>query len=208
MKGKKPQFAPRRRSYMERAVDVADIRQRFLIVCEGSKTEPLYFKYFHIPQLVVDVKGMGMITLSLVYQALKLSNEGEYDQVWCVFDKDDNSIDIFENAIKFAQDNQMRVAYSNQAFELWYVLHFEYLHTAIDRSDYIIKLSEHLGHKYKKNNPDMYRILLPKMEIAIKNAKRLLGEYPSSQPGRDDPSTSVHELVIALLEQAKPLSHR
>ena len=204
----KPQFAKRKRPYYERVVDAIEVRQRFLIVCEGEKTEPNYFYKFRSPGLVIRVEGTGMNTLSLVKKAMELRKEDEYDQVWCVFDKDDFSIDQFENAIQQALDNKIHVAYSNQAFELWYVLHFEYLHTAMDRKAYMKKLDGYLIDKYKKNNPDMYRILQCKKEIAIKNAERLLKTYSPSHPGRDDPSTSVHNLVIALLEQARPLSRR
>jgi len=125
----KLQFIPRKRNYMDRIIDATDTRQRFLIVCEGAKTEPQYFERFRVPGLVVKVEGVGMNTLSLVEEAVKLREEDDYDQVWCVFDKDDFSIDQFENAIHCAKENGMYVAYSNQAFELWYVLHFEYLHS-------------------------------------------------------------------------------
>ena len=43
---------PKARSYMQRRVDELPIRQRFLIVCEGEKTEPNYFK--KIPRSTVS----------------------------------------------------------------------------------------------------------------------------------------------------------
>jgi hypothetical protein len=206
MKANRPQFAKRQRSYMERPVDATEIRQRFLIVCEGAKTEPLYFEQFRVPGLVVDVEGTGMNTLRLVEEAMRLRTEDDYDQVWCVFDKDEFPIDHFENAIQRAGNNGIRVAYCNQAFELWYLLHFEYLQTAIDRKSYMKKLDEYLGFEYKKNDPRIYHVLRCKIDIAIRNAKHLMKEYRFSHPGKDDPSTTVHKLVIALLEQSKPLS--
>lgn len=208
MKGNKPQFSPRKRNYMDRAVDTTETRQRFLIVCEGEKTEPKYFEQFRVPGLVIEVQGIGRNTISLVKEALKLREADEYDQVWCVFDKDDFPVEQFETAIQRALDNGLRVAYSNQAFELWYVLHFEYLHTAIDRNAYMKKLGGYLGFEYKKNNPNMYRLLFAKKDTAIRNARQLLQEYQPSRPSRDDPSTCVHELVLALSEQSRPLSRR
>jgi len=191
---------------MQRQLDQVETRQRFLIVCEGKKTEPKYFERFRVPGLVVRIEGIGMNTLRLVDEAMKTRNDGEYDQVWCVFDKDDFPIDHFENAIKRAIDNGMHVAYSNQAFELWYVLHFEYLNSAIDRRAYMEKLSFHLGFEYKKNDPNIYEVLKCKIETAIRNAERLMQEYQPPHPGIDDPSTTVYQLVKALQEQAKPLS--
>ena len=202
----KPQLKKRGRPYMDRLLGTTEKRQRFLIVCEGKKTEPNYFNHFRVPGLVIAVKGLGMNTLRLVEEALQARTEDEYDQVWCVFDKDDFSIEHFENAINRADENGMRVAYSNQSFELWYLLHFEYLNTAIDRTAYIRKLSKHLGYEYEKNSQSIYQKLLCKREHAITNAEKLLNEYNPSHPGRDDPSTSVHKLVIALLENSKPFS--
>jgi hypothetical protein len=206
MKRNKPQFAAKKRSYADRVVNAIDLRQRFLIVCEGSKTEPNYFEQFRVPALVIRVKGTGMNTLSLVRKALELREQDDYDQVWCVFDKDDFLTDQFENAINLAHQKGMHAAYSNQAFELWYVLHFEYINTAISRAAYIQKLNGYLAAEYKKNDRGMYHNLRCKMDVAIKNAERLLNEYQPSHPGYDDPSTTVHQLVIALQEQAKPRS--
>lgn len=202
----KAQFRRRKRSYMDRRVDRISTRQTFLIVCEGTETEPKYFEKFRVPSKVIQVEGTGMNTVSLVKEAIRLREDGEYDQVWCVFDKDDFSSDQFEQAIQLAHKNGMRVAYSNQAFELWYVLHFCYMQNAIGRADYRKMLDKYLGAKYEKNNPEMYQFLLPKMDTAIENAKRLLNEYNPHSPGRDDPSTLVHELVIELINQAKPLA--
>ncbi|HBA90663.1 MAG TPA: abortive phage infection protein [Anaerolineaceae bacterium] len=204
----KHQFKERKRSYMDRSAETTEKRQRFLIVCEGKKTEPNYFNQFHVPGLVIAVRGVGMNTLSLVDEAKRLRTEDEYDQVWCVFDKDDFPIDHFENAIKRANENNMKVAYSNQAFELWYLLHFEYLQTAIDRKAYFNKLTEYLGFEYEKNSTGIYKKLLCKRDQAIKYAQRLMKGYNPPHPGRDDPSTCVHELVIALLENSQPLSRR
>jgi hypothetical protein len=191
-----------------RAVDTVSVRQRFLIVCEGEKTEPLYFKQFRVPGLVLEVKGTGMNTISLVVEALRLRNEEEYDQVWCVFDKDD--FERFDEAIQLARSEGMKVAYSNQAFELWYVLHFCYMQNALDRKTYkkMLGRKEFLGFKYEKNNPQMYALLLPKVNSAIKNAQKLLKGYKTPKCSVNDPSTTIHELVMELLEHAKPISER
>lgn len=45
---------------------------------------------------------------------------------WIVFDKDDYQ--DFDEAIEFAGKNGFEVAYSNQAFELWFLLHFKKTH--------------------------------------------------------------------------------
>ena len=42
-----------------------------------------------------------------------------------MFDKDDFSANDFNNAITIAESNNLGVAYSNQAFEYWIILHFD-----------------------------------------------------------------------------------
>ncbi|MGA9399193.1 MAG: RloB family protein, partial [Anaerolineaceae bacterium] len=186
------------RPYMQRSVNTLNIRQRFLIVCEGEKTEPNYFKCFRGPFIVVDAMGIGANTKSLVEQAIELKAKDDYDQIWCVFDKDDNSVSQFNEAIKLARRNHIKIAYSNQSFELWYVLHFCLMRSAITRSDYKKHLNKKLGHTYKKNCETIYSELHELQKDAIRNAKLLLTEYTPRRPAVDDPSTTVHELVEQL----------
>jgi hypothetical protein len=177
----------------------------FLIVCEGEKTEPNYFQVFRsrLHTVNVRVEGCGMNTKSLVKRSLEISekarvDEEEYDQVWCVFDKDDNTMQNFKAALALAEKKNIRVAYSNQAFELWYLLHFHYFNTGMSRDDYKDKLSNLLKFPYKKNSQDMYRVLINKQEKAIKNAERLLKNYDPPNPGMDNPATTIHLLVQEL----------
>lgn len=201
----KSHLKAKRSSYSTRQIDNKPPRPKVLIVCEGEKTERLYFESFHVSSLVI---GEGKCTLSLVDATLKHMEEKKYDEVWCVFDKDDFPIDQFENAIHKAEANNIKVAYSNQCFELWYVLHFEYLQSSISRKDYIQKLSGHLKTPYKKNSTNLYFLLKSRQDQAIRNAESLLSNCDIKKPGRQDPSTSVHLLVIRLNEIAKPLYNK
>ena len=47
-----------------------------------------------------------------------------YSQVWVVFDKDD--FDDFDEAVALAEKYGFKVAWSNQSFEYWLYLHFNY----------------------------------------------------------------------------------
>ena len=188
------------RGYSSRKVNIREIKQRFLIVCEGAKTEPNYFKNFRVPKTVIDVKGVGENPSRLVQSAIKLKAEAdeEYDQVWCVFDRDDWPPQDFNNAIHKAENHNLKVAYSNEAFELWYVLHFEFLNTGIPRDDYIKKMTKLLGKKYQKNSDTIYDDLRNRQVNAIRNAEKLLASYNPLNPGQDNPSTTVHLLVKEL----------
>ncbi|MEM7556307.1 MAG: RloB family protein [Cyanobacteria bacterium P01_A01_bin.84] len=188
------------RGYSKRKVNTREIRQRFLIICEGKKTEPNYFRSFRVPKNVVeiDVQGLGENPSRLVQRAKELSDQEDYDQVWCVFDRDDWKKEDFNNAIQNAKNLEFKVAYSNEAFELWYLLHFEFIDTGIPRNDYIQTLNSLLGQKYKKNSETIYDELFEKQSTAIRNATNLLKQYDPPNPIKDNPSTTVHLLVQEL----------
>jgi len=188
------------RGYSSRKVNIKEVKQRFLIVCEGAKTEPNYFKNFRVPKTVIDVKGVGENPSRLVQSAINFKDEAdeEYDQIWCVFDRDDWPPQDFNNAIYKAESHNLKVAYSNEAFELWYVLHFEFLNTGILRDDYIKKMTKLLGKKYQKNSETIYDELINKQATAIRNTEKLLASYNPLNPGQDNPSTTVHLLIKEL----------
>ncbi len=181
-----------------RATRTRELRPRFLIVCEGTETEPNYFSRFRV-NAVVKVIGTGRSPQGVVKEAENLEKRGEYTEVWVVFDRDQFDAEDFNAAIEKAKNNGFKVAYSNQAFELWYVLHFDYHDTAISRDRYQEILSNKLGRRYRKNDPLIYDYLEEKQPDAIRNAKRLINSYfPNHNPARDDPCTTVYELVERL----------
>jgi hypothetical protein len=188
------------RGYSDRKVNIREVRQRFLIVCEGEKTEPNYFRSFRVPKNVaeIDVQGLGENPSNLVKRAKELKEQEDYDQVWCVFDRDAWTVENFNNAIKNAEEQRFGVAYSNEAFELWYVLHFEFLNTGIPRKDYLCKLNSLLGRTYKKNSELLYDELFERQSFAIRNAEKLIKSYEPHIPVKDNPSTTVHLLVQEL----------
>ncbi len=133
---------------------------RFLIVCEGARTEPNYFK-----SLVKDrysevrdeeIRGEGRATCALVRRTLEIRDDLEknrqlsFDRVWVVFDKD--NFQDFNEAIELAKSYSFKTAWSNEAFELWYFLHFQYLDTRISRHDYIDKLENEIRKHAKYKN--------------------------------------------------------
>lgn len=190
----------RARGYSPRKTNTRETIHKFLIVCEGEQTEPNYFKKFRVPKQVarVDVRGLGANTESLVRRAMILRNEDDYDQVWCVFDRDSFRAESFNAALRLAGREAIQVAYSNEAFELWYLLHFHYFNTGMSRVDYAGKLSGLLGFKYEKNSDAIFDVLWSRQRDAILNAERLLASYPSPRPESDNPSSTVHLLVQAL----------
>lgn len=179
-------------------------KDAILIICEGKKTEPNYFICFReqnrLKNIIID--GTGTNTDTIVKKAIKESKK--YDQVWCVFDRDSFPPHNFNRAFDLVKSKpKIKIAYSNEAFELWYLLHYNYYDTALSRIQYEGKLTELLGYKYKKNSTTMYEELLDKQQTAIDNARRLLEQYPDLNPERDNPSTTVHLLVKELNKYVK-----
>ena len=166
-----------RKGNLKRRVNNRNLRKKFLIVCEGERTEPHYFEAFRVSKEVYDVVGEGDNTISLVRRAIKRKEGGNYDQVWVVMDKDDFPVQNFNNALSLARKNKIQVAYSNEAFELWYLLHFDYHNTAMSRSTYKKRLTARLGFKYEKKNPNIYEEIEDRQAVAIKNATKLFDEY-------------------------------
>ncbi len=204
MAKRKPQLsAPMGKTYR---ANQTSTRKRILILCEGKQTEPLYFNALMQEKRVNGVAiGTGRNALSLVKYAKEQRGEGatQYAEVWCVFDRDEFPAEQFDNAIHSAEGHEfLRVAWSNEAFELWYVLHFEYLNSSTGRQYYLARLKALLGD-YRKAQPNMYTLLKARMETAQSHAQKLVAEYAEDTPFHDRiPCTTVHELVARLEEYA------
>jgi hypothetical protein len=194
----------------------------FLIVCEGEKTEPNYFKSFpkKIGKIIYDIEfeGGGISTLKVVEKAIELRNRSKlkYDRVWAVFDRDSFKETSFNGAILKARANNIKCAWSNEAFELWYLLHFHNRVTAMKRTEYEKAIEEAVNGKigkkkhkfeYKKNSLDMYALLnkIGNQELAIKWAKELANSISGEQFANYNPQTMVFKLVEELNGQSSEL---
>lgn len=194
------------RGYHPRQNETRPTRQRFLIVCEGKETEPNYFNAFRLPKVVVigDAGNpRAVVQKAIDEQKKEKKKHQEFDQVWCVFDKDEIPAALFREALQLAKQHHIQVAYSNEAFELWYLLHFNYYDTALSRSEYADRLTNLLGTPYRKNDKAIYQQLKAKQPQAIQNAERLLSQYTPPNPAEDNPSTTVH-LLVQELNQSLP----
>lgn len=193
----------------------------FLIVTEGERTEPLYFKGIQklikdkiggmveiIEAPVIDVHGEGCATGKLVEITERIVKEAKilYQNIWVVFDKDD--FEDFDQAIKDGLDKGYKMAWSNQSFEYWLYLHFHYSDSALHRDAWNEKLDDifkqyQLGDgTYCKNYEDIYNMVdsFGGVSTAIKNAKRRMATFKEGidKPSECDPGTMVYELLEEL----------
>jgi len=214
-------------------------RDDVIITCEDSVSSPAYFRMI-IEKLIenrkitqdsiVIVPHDGSTHPTGVLKNLKnYKNEygktyKDFEHKWIVIDRDiervnggGHTAEDFNNAIENAKNKRsnlnIEVAYANDSFELWYLLHFEYRNTAILRDDIIEVVIERLKqldtHKFSRLNKDnikqanytemIYEALLPMQDNAIANATRLIESYGDEHsPEGDNPSTTIHNLVIIL----------
>jgi len=208
------------REERKRNVDTRTKLVYFLIVCEGEKTEPNYFKAIEkeLPRGTIELKieGTGRNTIGLVNYAIKLRDDSyrKYDRVWAVFDKDDFPDDNFNGTIIKATSNNINCAWTNEAFELWFLLHFQYVNTAMKRDDYKAYLEREIKRKtgnanyeYLKNDSNTFSNLKNhgNQNQAIEWAKQLKLTYTDESYANHNPCTLVHELLEELFNPNKVL---
>jgi len=153
------------------------------------------------------VVGCGMATKRLLKEAKEIRDKEQtpFDSCWLVFDKDD--FKDFNQAIREATDAGFKVAWSNESFELWYLLHFRYHNTALGRDECTKALEEEIRKcdpkfKYEKGGSDMYTILSQHgdQDQAIECARKLRGNYTDENFAKHNPCTRVDELVKVLTD--------
>ncbi|MGD9993955.1 MAG: RloB family protein [Salinivirgaceae bacterium] len=196
-----------------------DIRNLFRIYCEGENTEPEYFRSFPVnTETRVEAIGLARSKTSLVKKAIELLEKDEllkgrenYDsdrQLWVVFDYDTrglaNEAADFNKAINLAEQKGINVAYSNDSFELWFVLHYQFTDNALTRKEYYDILSGKLNCNYEQDGKTkdfakaLYAIYLPQQQQAINHANRLYEQMQHKTYADQNPCTTVFKLVMEL----------
>lgn len=202
------------------------VPKSYLIVSEGTKTEKNYFdglaRYIEMnfggnidvitPQITVE--GVGRGTCALVNTVAKIVSRANkmYENIWVVFDKDD--FQDFDEAIILAEGKNFKVAYSNQCFEYWLFLHFEYSDSALHRDIWERKLDRIFIDRairpngYEKNLANIFDLVTKDhgLKTAVGNAKRQMQRFSlKSKPSQRDPSTTVFRLIEELKDYLNDL---
>ncbi len=204
---------------------VREKRKYFLIVCEGQGTEPIYFEALKktLPQgVIVVTKGTGRNTLSLVKEAdeirereeakirerVEANGSAKFDEVWAVFDKDSFPNENFDNAVHScaSRKNPIKTAWSNECFELWYLLHFRDQQTGIGRDDIFAAMETEFSiSNYRDLKGEQGRRLHEQMAVhqgqatAMERARALRDFWQSgTPPSQQNPCTKVCLLVKEL----------
>ena len=202
-----------------RAHHTADLRRRrprrepydrVLIVCEGEKTEPGYFRelcsYYRLSSANIEITpGDGNDPVSVVRTAKQLQKaeirQGErYDRVYCVFDRDEHT--NYADGCRQAQKENYNSAISNPSFEYWLLLHFEYSRAPFQRTGKNTaaqncerSLRRHLPD-YRKGITGLFQRLLTDLPEACNRAAKALADAQRTE--EPNPSTEVHKLIVYL----------
>ena len=195
--------------------------ERHLFVSEGAVTEPLYLQSMKTfieenceeARNRFEIRGEGRNTLGLLKKAEELAQG--FQHIWVIYDKDEFPGDDFDNTVsrcnaltkKSAQNGMKRTfhaIWSNECFEVWLLFHFMFLSAGVSRKDYAEKLSEQMGKKYGKLSPPGFAELLPRLNGAIRNAKRQMENFDAHiPPSKRNPCTNFYELAENLMPYIK-----
>ena len=192
---------------------------RILIVSEGKKTEPQYFTEIrqfyrlHTANIRVLPSAYGTTPQQVVdFAHDECKKTLLWEKVYCVFDRDDHL--NFNNALKSA--HAMDKKFKNElnkpirffaitsipCFELWLLLHFDYLSRYIHRDEvlHLLRQPNRLPN-YDKGQVGIFGLTRNLLENAYKHATDLKKEC--RRHSRDNPFTDV-DILVKQLTTLKP----
>jgi hypothetical protein len=211
----------RQRAQLERKQNQRASYDRVLIVSEGSKTEPLYFKEIknalrlQTANVEVHPSALGTEPIQVVRYAKNLFVAGDphrrirakaFEKVFAVFDRDDHK--SYFDALKLAgsldgkmrndvkQPVEFKAVASVPCFELWLLLHYEDIRHPLHRDEVLTRLKLHIPG-YAKGAGGSFAMTKVNLDIASQRARKLAAL--STAFDDTEPSTDIVELVALLI---------
>lgn len=186
------------------------------IITNGSQTEKNYFDLLKAKRSVYSVHVIfeNADPLGLVKYAERFRKDA--NQIWCVFDIDYTyEDDRLVPAIELAEQKDIKIAYSNKAFEVWLISHFKQFKSEMPIDRYMSVLTEFLkeagySDAYEKSDKRvLQKYFIPRYKEAIVNSKIVYQSFvkqwreDGTKDSRPpiwtwDASTTVFQLVEAL----------
>lgn len=132
-------------------------KELFLLFSQGESTEISYFRNFD-NGVSVKIISQPKDPIKLVEYALRRKNEmrGEYDQTWVIFDRDESTKQECLDAYRLAKKNDIKVAYSNPCFEVWFLAHFGPLKTYGNAQECCESLDAKMKQEDKKKKQTVF----------------------------------------------------
>lgn len=209
---------------IERPVRYKKYEFLFLVVCEDQNTEPTYFRNIAVsfPEDTIYIRSIGAgadpkgVAERAILEKSKLKEESgkEVDFVWIVFDTDDansntTKFERFKEAFEIARVHNFKVAWSNEVFELWLLLHLVDIpdNPAMNRNEVYDVLEYQIKqHKpyaeftYTHGDSVVLQIVsqIGDENKAIIRATNLELAHGNRTPINANPCTKVHQLIKEL----------
>lgn len=210
----------RQKKQLERKQGRRASYDRILIISEGSKTEPNYFREIrtayrlHTANVEVRPSELGTAPIQVVQYARDLFISGDshkniqpraFEKVFAVFDRD--SHESYHQALALAESlngklkNDAKQLITFQAiasvpsFELWLLLHFEDVLAPLHRDEVFRRLRQYIPN-YEKGANNTFANTSQTIAIATERAERLAERFSAHTD--PEPFTAIVELVQLL----------
>ncbi|MDI7398442.1 RloB family protein [Cronobacter dublinensis] len=191
--------------------------KKILIVCEGEKTEPVYFKEFVnfcriSTASIVEITGeCGSSPTSVVTWAkdrynMEKKRSDPYDKVYCVFDRDahPNYLAAVSQIQSLKPENVFEAITSIPCFEYWLLLHFGYSRKSFspqkgksEGAQMLSELKKHMPH-YEKKATGVFTELYARLNDALQHSQRV--QQAAAKDGSDNPTTKIGIMVEQLIQ--------
>lgn len=197
------------------------LKKNILIFCEGS-TEVCYFdmlnkKYRatrHVDVRAIDTQGkQGEAMVKYLLHQLKMNpnyKHKQYDSIFAIFDKDNLPDKNIIDAHKLAQQNDIKIIFSNECFDLWLLKHYKRISGHTNRQSIYKQLTQTLNltdsyEKYKADNEFINKNFFDYVHRAFNNAEHLTDvEIQTEIP--PNPYTNIHYYLETIYERNKTSS--
>lgn len=197
----------------------------FLIVTEGTVTEPVYFELLREslqlstvtvkvipgqhsdPRHVIQsaAKEVKALARRVKKKKVAVTELEKFDHVWAVIDTDVATRQGFWNdVVQKARDLNVNLAHSTPCFEYWLLLHLRMTTRGdlIDGDTTKSAFRAELGRDYSTNREtteEALKFLLPNWPTAVKSAQQVrLHHETGGTPSPANPSTEADRIVCAL----------
>ncbi len=191
----------------------------WLIFCEGEKTEVNYLnslEHFLNSKLndkfsvKFKIEPIGKNAIETTNKAIKYIKKADniFENVFAFFDKDDLSGEQFNKSIFKCNNTNIEPIWSNESFELWYLLHYINIQSAISRNDYENKLTENMDKEYKKESKEMFSLTYKNLEKAYIRCKKLQAEQEkeTNSPSKMNPNTQMNKFIDKVNDNLKEIN--
>jgi hypothetical protein len=192
------------------------LSKRVLILCEDKKSSQYYLKSFKKDEELKrnlsavnveiyqpeDFSPVGLVKEAIARKKEAKKANNKYDLIWVVLDKDSHA--NMPKAYDMAISNNIKFGLSIKCFEYWIILHYEQTRKAFSTCDEVIKYLRKTHIEDYEKGKNIFDILKPLFDVAIKNGKWLEKEIKNSMQKdakiyNESAYTNLHELVELFL---------